>query len=73
MMTNRFMNLIPGRRLLTRLILGSVFVALVISLGMVGIVGLFGFTLNPAIPSAFAATGAAIFAARMSRRTRGSV
>jgi hypothetical protein len=68
MIADRFLKLIPGEHLLTRLIVGSIFVALVISLGMVGIVSLFGFTLSPAIPSAFAAAGAAIFAARMARQ-----
>jgi Flp pilus assembly pilin Flp len=69
MIADHLMKLIPGRHGLTKLIIGSSIVALMISLGMVAVVGLFDFTLSPAIPSVFAAIGAAIFAARMSKQT----
>ncbi len=49
----------------TKLMVGSILTALAISLGMVGILRLFDFSVNPAIPSAFAAIGAATYAARM--------
>jgi Flp pilus assembly pilin Flp len=68
MIADHVMRLIPGRQGLTKLIIGSSIVALVISLGMVGVVSIFDFTLSPAIPSVFAAIGAAIFAARMSKQ-----
>jgi len=70
MIAERVMKLIPGRQGLTKLIIGSSLVALMISLGMIGVVSLLDFTLNPAIPSVFAAIGAAIFAARLSKQTR---
>ena len=69
MIADRVMKLIPGRQGLTKLVIGASLVALMISLGMVGILSLFDFTLNPAIPSAFAGVGAAVFAARMSKQT----
>jgi len=46
------------------LITGSVLTALAISFGMIYILKFFDITINPAIPSAVAAVGAAIFAAR---------
>jgi small-conductance mechanosensitive channel len=48
-----------------KLIIGSALTALVISLGMVGILRLFGFSVNPGIPAAVAAIGAAAYAARV--------
>lgn len=47
------------------LVAGSVVTALAISLGMVGILALIEFPVNPALPAAFGAIGAALFAARM--------
>jgi len=49
----------------TKLMVGSILVALTISLRMVGISRLFNFSISPAIPSVFAAIGAATYAARM--------
>ena len=69
MIVDQVMKLIPGRQGLTKLIIGSSLVALMISLGMVGVVSLFDFKLSPVIPSVFAAIGTAIFAARMSKQT----
>ena len=68
MIADHIMKLIPGRQGLTKLMISSSIIALIISLGMVGIVGLFEFQLNPVIPSVFAAIGAAIFAARMAKQ-----
>jgi len=48
-----------------KLILGSALTALTISLGMVGILRLFGFSVNPGIPAAIAAIGAAAYAAKV--------
>lgn len=47
------------------LIIGSLITALAISLGMLAIADALGFELNPALPAAFGAVGAALFAARM--------
>jgi CHASE2 domain-containing sensor protein len=69
MIADHVMKLIPGRQGLTKLIIGSSIVALMISLGMVGVVSFLDFTLSPVIPSVFAAIGAAIFAARMANQT----
>jgi hypothetical protein len=68
MIADRFMKRIGGPQGLAGLIIGSSLVAVVISLGMVGIASLFDFTLSPLIPSVFAGIGAAIFAARMSKQ-----
>ena len=68
MIADRFMKRIGGSHGLTGLIIGSGLVAVIISLGMVGIASLFDFNLSPVIPSVFAGIGAAIFAARMSKQ-----
>jgi len=46
------------------LMVGALVTSLLISLGMVGILALLDFPVNPALPSAFGAIGAALFAAR---------
>lgn len=69
MIADRIMKLIPVRQGLTKVIIGSSLVALMISLAMVGVVRVFDFNLDPAIPAVFAAIGAAVFAARMSKQT----
>jgi len=48
-----------------KLIVGSAFTALTISLGTVVILELFGFSVNPGIPGVLAAVGAAAYAARI--------
>lgn len=53
-----------------KLILGAVIAALLVSLGMVGILKLFGFSVNPVIPSAFASIGAALYAAAVQKEER---
>ena len=65
MIIEGLMEKLPVKSNFTKLIVGSVLTALTISLGMVGILRLFDFSINPAIPSAFAAIGAATYAARM--------
>jgi hypothetical protein len=54
----------------TKLILGAVLAALLVSLGMNGILRLLGFSVNPAIPSVFASIGAAIYAAVVRKEER---
>lgn len=46
-----------------KLITGSVLTVLVIALGMVGILKLFSFSINPAVPAVLGAVGGAIYAA----------
>lgn len=53
------------RLYLAKLLIGAVLIALVISLGMIGILKLLGFSINPAIPAALGAIGAATYAARV--------
>ena len=65
MIVERLIKSLSTRSPILRLIAGSVVVALTISLGMVAILSLFGFGVNPALPSALGAIGAALFAARM--------
>jgi hypothetical protein len=64
MIIERLVEKIPVRSNLVKLIIGSMLTALAISLGMVGILALFDLSINPAIPSALAAIGAALYAAR---------
>ena len=47
-----------------KLILGSTIVALMISLGMIGILKLIGFPMNPGIPAVMGVIGAAAYVAR---------
>ena len=68
MIVERIVQSIPIGSQFSKLIIGSVITALLISLGMVYILKLFNFSINPAIPSAFAAIGAAIFAARFKNK-----
>ena len=46
-----------------KLIAGSILTALVIVLGMVSILKLFSFSINPAVPAVLGAVGGAIYAA----------
>jgi len=69
MIIERLVEKLPIRSNFTKLIVGSILTALAISLGMVGILKLFGFSVNPGIPAALASIGAATYAARMKKRT----
>lgn len=62
MLAHTLVDRLPVRSDHVRLIVGSVAVALVISLGMVWIAALLGFRLSPALPASFAAVAAAFFA-----------
>jgi len=64
MIIERLVEKVPVRSNVGKLIIGSMLTALTISLGMVGILALFDLSINPAIPSAFAAVSAALYAAR---------
>ncbi len=65
MIVEKVLGKLPIRSDFAKLMVGSILTALAISLGMVGILRLFGFSINPVIPAGFAAVGAAIYAARM--------
>lgn len=67
MIIERLVEKLPVRSKFAKVILGSLLTALTISLGMVGILGLFDFSINPIIPSTFAAIGAATYAAYAAR------
>jgi hypothetical protein len=70
MIVRKLINKLPIRSGFLKLILGAVLVALLISFAMVGVLRLFGMSVNPAIPSVFASIGAAIYAAGMQRGTK---
>jgi hypothetical protein len=63
MIVNKLVEKLPIRSNFTRLILGSILTALVIALGMVGILKLLGFSINPAIPAVLGVVGAATYTA----------
>ena len=62
MIIERLVEKIPVKSKFTKVILGSLLTALTISLGMVSILSIFDFSINPVIPSTVAAMGAAAYA-----------
>lgn len=56
---------------LVRLIAGAVIIAVSVSLGIVIIADLVGFTFSPAIPAVMASIAAALFAARFRKASAG--
>jgi len=62
MIVDRLVEKIPVKSKFAKMILGSLLTALTISLGMVGVLSMFDFSINSAIPSAVAAMGAAAYA-----------
>jgi hypothetical protein len=70
MFVEKLINKLPRGLGLVRLISGVVLVGLVVSLGMVGVLKLFGFTVDPAVPSVLAGVAAAIYAAGMQRGSK---
>ena len=65
MIIEHLVGKLPTKSGFTKLMAGSVLTALAISLGMVGILRLLDFTVNPALPATLGAVGAAVFVARM--------
>jgi len=63
MIVDKFVEKLHIRSSFMRSIVGSVLTALVIALGMVGILKLFSFPINPAVPAILGAVGGAIYAA----------
>lgn len=64
MLAEKVINILPIKSEFLKLLIGSILTALMISLGMVFILDLIHFPVSSAIPSAFAAIGAAIYASR---------
>ena len=62
MIIERLVEKIPVKSKFGKVILGSLLTALAISLGMVIILSMFGFSINPVIPSTVAVIGAAAYA-----------
>ena len=63
MIVDKLVEKIHIRSNFMKLIAGSVLTALVIALGMVGILKLFSFSINPAVPAVLGTVGGAIYAA----------
>ncbi len=70
MVIKKLIDKVPIDSSFAKLILGAVLVALLVSLSMVGVLKLFGFSVDPAIPSVFAGISAAIYAAGVKREEK---
>jgi len=67
MVTEILLEKLHIRSRLWKLIAGSILTALLISLGMIGILKLMGVSISPGVPAAVAVVGAAAYAARCKR------
>lgn len=67
MMLDNIIEELPVKSSLAKMIIGSTLVALIIALGMLDILSLLRFSINPVIPTAIAVAGAAVYAASMKR------
>ena len=63
MIVDKLIEKLPIRSNFTKLIAGSILTALMIALGMVGILKLIGFSINPVVPAVLGVIGAATYAA----------
>jgi len=63
MIVDKLVEILPIKSNFTKLITGSILTALVIALGMVGILKLLGFSINPAVPAVLGVAGVATYAA----------
>jgi membrane associated rhomboid family serine protease len=70
MLIKKIIDKVPVRSSFAKLILGAILAALLVSFGIIGILKLFGFLVNPAIPSVFASIGAALYAAAVRKEER---
>lgn len=70
MVVKKIIDKCPIKSSFAKMILGAVLAALLVSLGMIGILRLFGFSVNPAIPSVFASIGVALYAAGVQKEER---
>ncbi len=67
MVTEILLEKLHIRSRLWKLVAGSILTALIISLGMIGILKLIGISINPGVPAVIATIGAAAYAARCRR------
>ncbi len=67
MVTEMLLEKLHIRSRLWKLIAGSILTALIISLGMIGILKLMSISINPGVPAAVATIGAATYVARCRR------
>jgi hypothetical protein len=65
MLVDKLVEKLPIRSKIMKLIAGAILTALLIGLGMVGILKLLSFSINPAIPAVLGAVGGATYAAVM--------
>jgi membrane associated rhomboid family serine protease len=70
MLIKKIIDKVPVRSSFAKLILGAILAALLVSFGIIGILKLFGFLVNSAIPSVFASIGAALYAAAVRKEER---
>jgi len=63
MIVDKLVEKLPVRSNFTKLIAGSILTALLIALGMVGILKLLSFSINPTVPAVLGVIGAATYAA----------
>jgi hypothetical protein len=68
MVTEILLEKLHIRSRLWKLIAGSILTALIISLGMIGILKLMGVSISPGVPAAVATIGAAAYAATCKRQ-----
>ena len=68
MLAEKVINILPIKSEFLKLLIGSILTALMISLGMVYVLELIHFPVSPALPSACAAIGAAIYASNFNRK-----
>lgn len=71
MIIEKLLKATPWKRDRALLLVGAMATALLISLGMVGVLSLLRYPVNPALPATFGAIGAALFSARLRRRRNG--
>ena len=65
MIVEKLFDKLPLKSAFTKMIVGGLFTAFMISIGALGILRLFNFSVNPAIIAAIAAIGATLYAARV--------
>ena len=70
MVIRKIIDKVPVKSSFAKLILGTILVALLVSLGAVGVLVLFGVTVEPVIPSSLAAFSAALYAVRAKREVK---
>lgn len=70
MIVEKLMEKLPIRSNFMKLIISSILVALLISLGTIGVLKLFGFSVNPVLPATLGVIGAAVYAASANKKRR---